>query len=335
MDAVSRRGLAAALVGAVLATAYAFSFVFAQGTPSPHELPVAVAGPSAQVATLARRIERSAGDAYEVRRFDGERSARRALRDGDIYVAILVGDGPVRLLTASALGRTAVQGAVMELPKHAGLPAMPLPQVEEIRPLVGEDPQGTVLNVQLFPPIILGLVVPILLLLIAPALTVRQRLGAVSLFALLAGVGTMLMTNVALSALPGSFLALTGISILLAFAIASCVTGSVGAVGPPGIGVGVLLFLIIGNVASGASVQHEELPGFYRVVGPYLPPGAGADALRSVAYFDGSNLLRPLLVLGGFGLLGATLCLAFGSRRPAPQGDPSGPTADQDVARTD
>ena len=32
-------------------------------------------------------------------------------------------------------------------------------------------------------------------------------------------------------------------------------------------------------------------------IGPLLPPGAVGSALRNVAYFDGTELLGPLLVL--------------------------------------
>ena len=327
--AARRRGLLAALSGAVLATAYAFSFVFAQGTPAPHKLPIAIAGPAAQAQRLARQVERGAGEDYAVRPLRSRRAAVRELRRGDIYLAAVVGSGPVRFLAAPARGRDAVMGTVLALPKLLGVPRSAPPQVEEVVPLVGEDPEGQVLNLQLFPPIIVGIVVPILLLMLAPALTVRSRLATVALFSLLGGLGSMLMSNVALDALPGSYLALSGVAILLAFAIGSCTTAFIGALGPPGVALSLLLFLIIGNVASGAAVQHELLPAFYRIVGPYLPPGAAADAERGIAYFDASHVLRPLLVLAAFSTLGTAASLALGGRRPAPQGDPSGPTPDQ------
>lgn len=89
----------------MLALAWVFSFVFAQVDAQPHELPVAVAGPSARVAELTRRVETAAGEPYDVRRLDDAAAARAALRDGEIYVAIVVGGERARLLTASARGR--------------------------------------------------------------------------------------------------------------------------------------------------------------------------------------------------------------------------------------
>jgi hypothetical protein len=78
----------------------------------------------------------------------------------------------------------------------------------------------------------------------------------------------------------------------------------------------VLAFLLIGNPGSGNASAPELLPGFWRTVGPLLPPGAGGQALRNVAYFDGAALAGPLLVLGGFALAGAVLILAP-RRQPA------------------
>ena len=44
MTAVQHRALLAAVVGALLASAYAWSFVFAQATPQPHDVPIGLAG---------------------------------------------------------------------------------------------------------------------------------------------------------------------------------------------------------------------------------------------------------------------------------------------------
>lgn len=117
-------------------------------------------------------------------------------------------------------------------------------------------------------------------------------------------------------------------AVLTTLAISFAVPGCIALLGPLGTGVGVVVFLVIGNVASGAQVPHEMLPGFWRVVGPWLPPGSAADALRSIAYFGGADLARPLLVLGVFAVVGLTGTLLLGDRKPAAKGAPSGPTPD-------
>jgi hypothetical protein len=46
-----------------------------------------------------------------------------------------------------------------------------------------------------------------------------------------------------------------------------------------------------------------------------MPPGAGATAMRNVAYFDGAALLVPLVVLVVWSLVGAALEVLLGRRQ--------------------
>ena len=89
--------------------------------------------------------------------------------------------------------------------------------------------------------------------------------------------------------------------------------------GPAGLGVAALLFVVLGNPGSGNASAPELLPGFWRVAGQFLPPGAGGQALRDVAYFDGHALLIPAVVLAGWALFGAArLLIGRRARRPQP-----------------
>ena len=81
---------------------------------------------------------------------------------------------------------------------------------------------------------------------------------------------------------------------------------------PGGLGIAAATFLLIGNPGSGNGSAPELLPGFWRAVGPLLPPGAGGTALRNVAYFDGAALGRPLLVLLAFVAAGGALLAVSG-----------------------
>lgn len=315
-----RRAIIATLVSTLLVTAYAFSYTFAQATPQPHEVEVALVGGD------VAQVESAAGDSFAVRRAKDEQAARRLVADREVAAALVVSPTRPELLTAPAAGRATAEAVEQALPPAAGVTKAP--QVVQVRPLVGEDPQGRAFDFQVFPLVIFGIVGPLLMTVLAPALTVRRRLAGVVAFAVLGGVASVLVTNVWLDSVPGPFAPLAATAALLLLAVAACVTALIAAVGPPGIVAGVLVFLIVGNVASGASTGRELLPAFYRAVGGWLPPGAGADALRSLAYFDGDAVARPLLVLASFALGGLVLDLVLGGRRPAAQGDPSGPTAD-------
>jgi hypothetical protein len=78
-------------------------------------------------------------------------------------------------------------------------------------------------------------------------------------------------------------------------------------VGVSGIGIGALMFLVIGNPASGGSSAPALLPGFWRALSQLLPPGAAMTAMRDVVYFHGHGMTHALLVLGIFAILGATV----------------------------
>jgi len=83
-------------------------------------------------------------------------------------------------------------------------------------------------------------------------------------------------------------------------AVSLSTAGFVRLVGPGGMAVGGLLFFLIGNPGSGNASAPQLLPGFWRAVSQWLPPGAGGTTLRNVAYFDGNATLRPLLVLTSY-----------------------------------
>ena len=112
-----------------------------------------------------------------------------------------------------------------------------------------------------------------------------------------------------MDALPGPYLAVSGVVALVVAAVALTATGLFRALGPAGLGLAALLFIVLGNPGSGNASAPELLPGFWRVTGQLLPPGAGGQAIRDVAYFDGHALAQPALVLAAWALLGAALIL--------------------------
>ena len=60
------------------------------------------------------------------------------------------------------------------------------------------------------------------------------------------------------------------------------------------------------------------MPTFWRVVGDWIPTGAGVDGVRQIVYFDSDAMTRPLLVLAAYALVGIllTLLVAGRGRRP-------------------
>jgi hypothetical protein len=311
--------LRAVLIGVALLATFIFFFVYPGHNPEPNHLPVGAVGPPAQVAPVAAALER--GDHFDVRNYATEADARAAILDRELYGALVLGTGPKLLLASAASFQVAsvLEGVATEA---AGGRA---PPTEDVRPLDAEDPRGTTINLTALPLSIVSILGALLLTQLAPTLGGAQRLAFVALFSVLGAVAAMLIVNVAIGALSGPFLGLVAVVALAILATASVAAGVIALIGPPGIMLSFLVFLMLGNPASGAASAPELLPDPWRIFGQFLPGGAGATALRNVAYFDGAALLKPLLVLAAFVALGALLLLVVLPRRgPAPvPGEPA------------
>ena len=120
-----------------------------------------------------------------------------------------------------------------------------------------------------------------------------------------------------LGVLAGGWWAVAGALGLLVLAGGATVAGLAALLGRAGIGVGALLLMLLGNPWSGAVSAPELLPEPVGEWGQWLPTGAGASLLRSVAFFDGNAAGRPLAVLLGWLLLGVAALLWGGRRRSA------------------
>jgi len=198
--------------------------------------------------------------------------------------------------------------------------------VTDLVPLDADDPRGATHNLMFL--LLIVICLPGALLLGALALAARGVLGALALFAGLGGLVVVALVHGWLDALPGDGLALSGVAALTILAIALPTAGVERLLGPLGVGLAAVVFFLVGNPGSGNASAPELLPGFWGAVGPLLPPGAGGDALRATAYFDGAAAAQPLLVLGAWVALGALLLLLADRlrRRPHPLRAGPGPT---------
>jgi hypothetical protein len=60
------------------------------------------------------------------------------------------------------------------------------------------------------------------------------------------------------------------------------------------------------------------LPPFWSTIGPWLPPGAGTDAVRTIVYFPVASLTRPVSVLGVYAVVGLIVTVLVAAMRLAP-----------------
>jgi hypothetical protein len=299
-------GIVAALilVQAVLVAA----FVLPGHSPEPHDVPVGVVGPPVAVETL----EGAQPGAFDAERYSSEAAARRSIEEREVYGAFVVEGGERRLLIASAASATVAQILRGAVETEAGEVT-----VEDVAPLDPDDPRGTTLNLLFLPLVVVCL--PAVLLLTSLRLPARALIGALALFAALGGLVIVALAGEAIGALPGSYLALAGVTALSILAIALPTAGFARMLRRAGVGVGALLFFVIANPASGNASAPELLPGFWRAISQFMPPGAGGTGLRNTAYFDGNAVLEPLVVLSAYAVVGTLLVLgadALRRRRP-------------------
>jgi hypothetical protein len=145
-----------------------------------------------------------------------------------------------------------------------------------------------------------------------PSTTTRAvvRLVAIALSGFVAAVvGTWLVQQHILGSLSGAFWPMVATGTLLILGVGAITMAMQIALGVLGIGAAVLLVVVLGNPSAGGAFPRSMLPTFWRAIGAFLPPGAGTDAVRSISYFGGAATGYPLLIMGGYALLGVILSL--------------------------
>ena len=285
------RAIRAVALGVVLMSLFAFFFVYPGHDPEPNGLPVATARP----------VELPGFDTRLVR---DEGQARRMILDRDVYAAILED----KTLIASAASYTVAQ--VFRERAQGGA-------VEEVRALDADDPRGTSIGLLTLPLIVTGILGAVLLSNMAPDANLRTRLALSGLVCLLGGFVVMAIVRLGLGVLPGSYLILSLIAALTLLAANLPSGGLVRIMGPPAVGLAFVLFLMLGNPSSGASSAPELLPSPWAEGGQFLQAGAGATAIRNVAYFDGAAVAVPLIVLLAWAAIGVALHVIAERRQPS------------------
>ena len=154
------------------------------------------------------------------------------------------------------------------------------------------------------------------------ALGARLRLLLFAGYAILSGIVGAAIALYGISALRGNFWQIAAMGALLVFTVSTVTFGLTSLFGTIGIGMAILLFVILGNPSAGGAFAYDVLPEPWRTVGPYLPNGAGVDAIRSLSYFGGDDLARPLTVLAFWLALGVLSIFMVGNNtyRFAPEG---------------
>ncbi|WP_371631932.1 hypothetical protein OG693_00645 [Streptomyces sp. NBC_01259] len=132
------------------------------------------------------------------------------------------------------------------------------------------------------------------------------------MYSVLAGLLGVLVAGTLLDAVPGNFWALWALGSLLVLTVGALTLALYEFAGVLGIGLALLLVVVLGGPSAGGVYPTELLPAFWRTVGPFLPPGAGLDAVDSIAYFRGAGAGGPWWTLVAWAGGGAAVVLLGG-----------------------
>jgi hypothetical protein len=315
-------GLAAALT---LETIMFVSFVGGLHQPKPHQVPLAVAGPASAVRSVAARIESASQGAIDADVVPNEAAVNDAIQDRKVYGGIVVAPERVHLVVADAASPLAPEFLEEFFRRVAAVEGSSL-QVTHVKELPPGDPRGLspfyLIVGLLFGGYFGATILSVLGGTSSPShLRAAGRMLLLAAYAAVSGAAAAIVADPIFGALTGNFGGLFGVAAFTIFAAAAATAGLQSLLGMPGTAVALICLILIGNPSSGGPVTNEFLPGFWRAVGPWLPGGAGTDAIRNVVYFDGAGLGRSFAVLGAYALTGSVLAIAVGWRRTR-TGDP-------------
>jgi hypothetical protein len=287
-----------AVLAAVVSLLITLSFAYADHSPTPHGVKIAVAAPAPVVHELAASVNRVKPGAFRMTAVHSARTATGLVRSQAVAGALLLATkGPITILTAGAAG-TGQQQAIETALTATAAAMHRQARSRDVVPLPLNDRAGLSSFVFELGLLIPGMIGSIGLFLLGVRFRIWWRVSAAFLFSVLGGLTSFLALDVVFGALTGSGAALIAVGTLGALSFVLTISALQAALGMPGTALAVLLLIFLGNAVSGGTVAIAFLPDVFRQIAPWMPNAAIVSAVRDVIYFSGDGLGHPLLVLG-------------------------------------
>ncbi|MFH8491741.1 DUF3533 domain-containing protein [Streptomyces longisporoflavus] len=314
---------AALLVIGVLALQLLFiaSYVGALHDPKPKDVPFGVVAPGPAAKETADKLAKLPGDPLDPRVVEDEAAARHQIMNRDIDGALLVDPkGTDDTLLVGSGGGTVLATALEKIATRVDGAEKRTVKAVDVAPASPRDFDGLSSFYLVVGWCVGGYLCASILAISAGArATNRQRAlirtGVMALYSIAGGLGGALIIGPVLDALPGSIMGLWGLGSLVVFSVGMITLALQSLTGIVGIGLAVLLVVIAGNPSAGGAFPLPMLPPFWKAIGPWLPPGAGTWAARSIAYFKGNAITGPMLVLAAWAVLGTVITLVMSALR--------------------
>ncbi|WP_369212611.1 DUF3533 domain-containing protein [Streptomyces flavofungini] len=319
---------AALLVIGVLALQLLFiaSYVGALHDPKPKDVAFGVVAPGQAAEQTADKLRKLPGEPLDPRRVKDEATARHKIMEREIDGALIVDPrGTTDTLLVASGGGTALSRALTTLATEVDAEQKRTVKTVDVAPASKHDFNGLSSFYLVVGWCVGGYLCASILAISAGSRAANVpraviRLGTMALYSIAGGLGGAVIVGPILGALPGSIMGLWGLGALVIFGVGAITLALQALTGIMGIGLAVLLIVIGGNPSAGGAFPLPMLPPFWKAIGPWLPPGAGTWAARSIAYFEGNAITWPLLVLAGWAVVGTAVTLALSTRRTTRSG---------------
>lgn len=310
-----RRWLLPVVVLPVVATLAVLAYAWPAARIAPRDVPVGIVGTGQASQRMVEHLTSAQPGAFDLHVYADMRAARSAVKDRDIYGAFDVTAQRVTVLEATAASATVAQSLDLAGKQTAARLAEPV-AVQDVVATSADDPRGVVFSSALLPLTICSILIGATVTVLGGGRSRWKALVAVAVASAVAGLGTYLVAQGLLGALPHHGVATWAALSATVLSMSLTAAGLARVIGPAGAGVTALVMVFIGNPFSAVTSAPSLLPTAVHHIGQALPPGAGANLLRSTAYFDGHAAGGHVVVLALWTLLGATTLLL--GRRAAP-----------------
>jgi hypothetical protein len=291
------------------------AFAWPSADMGPHEVPIAVVGPDEAAEQVQTQLDEAQPDGFDVTAAADPDEAATLIEEREVYAALAITPDGVTVYTASAASPVVArlvtgigEQIAGQMGQAAGAPGSVPVTVEDLVALPADDPNGAGLAASALPLAMGGILVAALIGL--TVLGTGRQVAAAVLAPPAVGASVAAVLLYVLESIDGEFLPVAGALTLGMAATAWTILGLVKLLGRPGLAVGAIIVMLIGNPLSGMTSAPEMLPAPWGALGQYLTPGAGGTLLRSTAYFEGHGASTAMLVLGAWLVAGAVLFTA-------------------------
>jgi hypothetical protein len=303
--------LAALGIAAVMQCLFSTTYMASGHSPVADRMPVGVVGTSPLIAQVQRQ-----GYSMAVHTYPSTSAAQQAIDQGQLFAALEPGTPPA----ASTLLVVPTQSDLAPLDiasqfQHAAAATGQQVQVKpsEPTPLASGDPYGIVLSIMLVPLLIGGYVASTALMGATSTSTAPWRVATLLGFAVLGSLLVSLVVGPWLTGYPpGAFWLVWPICALIIGAVALLASVLQKLLGAFGTMLTIILVILLGNPSSGGANGVPYLPGFWRDLGPYLPPRNAYLLLRNTVYFSGHGIAQYLWVLLGYAVVAGVISSLLG-----------------------